>query len=188
LLDSQAVVLQHASQRLSEAGERPVFLGLIASIGIAHCIMSSDGSSELDAMLILIAEDLDDARHVLKLLLELDGHQVREATNGRQAVEVALRDTPDVVLMDLNMPIMDGLAAARCLRSEAAARRMAILALSAQSDTMGREEALAAGCDDYFSKPVDFEALSATLMQLARERRQALPPRPSTSNASARRR
>lgn len=119
-------------------------------------------------MLILIADDLDDAREAMKLLLQGIGHNVIEAVNGRQAVEMAARHSPDLILMDLNMRVMDGVAAVGLIRREKAALRVPIFALSA--NPMGDAyvvQALAAGCDAYFPKPVDFDALCAAIASVA---------------------
>jgi CheY-like chemotaxis protein len=121
-------------------------------------------------MLILVAEDFDDTRQVLKLLLELNGHRVSEASNGREAVERALEERPDAILMDLNMPVLDGLAAMRRLRTMEPLAGVPIFALSAQTDTVCREKALAAGFDEFFLKPLDFDALTVAIAGL-RERR-----------------
>jgi len=118
-------------------------------------------------MLILVAEDFDDARQVMKLLLQMKGYAVVEAVNGQEAVEIATQQSPDLILMDLNMPIMDGVAAVRYLRRQPVPARVPIIALTAHSgDGAWREQALDAGCNEYFSKPIDFDLLHAAITSL----------------------
>ena len=115
-------------------------------------------------MRILVADDVEDTRYLLKLLLEMKGHSVFEAVNGEEAVECALKELPDLILMDLNMPVMDGLAAARCLRQHAETSRIPIVALSAHmDDSLWRERALGCGCNECYAKPLDFEGLDQML-------------------------
>jgi two-component system, cell cycle response regulator DivK len=131
-------------------------------------------------MLILIAEDFDDARQVLKLLLQLKGHHVAEATNGLEAVEFALQQPPDLILMDLNMPVMDGFSAVRGLRSHDAMKSVPIVALSAHSEVAWRDEAIAAGCNEYLPKPIDFDALNETISRLTAARSNSAKSRERT--------
>jgi two-component system cell cycle response regulator DivK len=113
---------------------------------------------------ILVADDLGDTREVMRLLLELRGHEVIEAANGEEAVERAVQERPDFVLMDLNMPIMDGFHATRRLREAQQTAEIPIVALSAHAGDAGlRAKALECGCDEYYSKPLDFEDLDALL-------------------------
>lgn len=116
-------------------------------------------------MLILIAEDGDDARSVLKLLLENDGYEVAEATNGREAVTLAMRAAPALVLMDLSMPVMDGVEAIEHLRQHEATAHVPIIVLSAETGER-RQRALSAGCDAYLLKPFDFGKLAGTIARL----------------------
>jgi CheY-like chemotaxis protein len=100
----------------------------------------------------------------MRLLLELRGHEVIEAANGQEAVERAVQERPDFVLMDLNMPIMDGFHATRRLREADQTARIPIVALSAHTgDEHWRAKALECGCDEYYSKPLGFEDLDALL-------------------------
>lgn len=105
---------------------------------------------------ILVAEDHADSRDALHALLEAHGYDVVIATNGREAVSLAESDSPDIILMDVMMPVMDGLAATRQLRSQGRFDRVPILALTAMEG--GRERALEEGCDDYVTKPIDLPA------------------------------
>lgn len=114
-------------------------------------------------MRILIAEDIEDTRYLMKVLLQRRGHTVLEAENGEQAVERALTENPDLILMDLSMPVMDGLTATRCIRRNETGRTP-IVALSAHlTDPAWRERALRCGCDYCCSKPLDFDALDELL-------------------------
>jgi CheY-like chemotaxis protein len=105
---------------------------------------------------ILVAEDHVDSRDALHALLEAHGYEVVIATDGREAVALAESDAPDIILMDVMMPVMDGLAATRQLRSQARFDRVPILALTAMEG--GRQRALEEGCDDYVTKPIDLQA------------------------------
>jgi CheY-like chemotaxis protein len=102
---------------------------------------------------VLIAEDHEDSRDALRTLLDAFGYRVHVATNGRQAVEMARATNPDLVLMDIMMPEVDGLEATRTLRADAAFRQVPIIALTAMEGA--RDQVMAAGCDDFMSKPLD---------------------------------
>jgi CheY-like chemotaxis protein len=106
---------------------------------------------------ILIAEDLDENRHALKLLLKLSGFDSLEAVDGRAAVEVAVREQPALVLMDLSLPELDGTQAVREIR--AAGAGMPIIMVSAYDDPATRAETQAAGANDYLTKPIEFDQL-----------------------------
>lgn len=122
--------------------------------------------------MILVAEDHLDSRDALKTLLEAVGYAVVVAGDGRQAVELAMQDHPALILMDMMMPEMDGLAATRTLRQRSEMRDVPILALTALDGV--RENVLAAGCDDYITKPIDLPAFLKKLEQwLAGGRRHA---------------
>jgi CheY-like chemotaxis protein len=121
-------------------------------------------AEEVCGVRILVADDLGDTREVMRLLLEQRGHEVIEASNGREAVERALQERPDFVLMDLNMPVMDGLHATRCLRNAGETAQIPIVALSAHAgDEQWRARALECGCDEYYAKPLDFDDLDSLL-------------------------
>ncbi|HEV7889249.1 MAG TPA: response regulator [Pyrinomonadaceae bacterium] len=105
---------------------------------------------------ILVVDDSEDTRLVLRRALETRYYRVLEAANGEEAVEIARRESPDLILMDLNMPLMDGLEAAKRIREcKELCRSAPILAITA-FDTYGMEEAaLDAGCNAYLRKPFD---------------------------------
>ena len=102
---------------------------------------------------VLIAEDHEDSRDALRTLLDAFGYRVHVATNGREAVERALAVQPDLVLMDIMMPEVDGFQATRTLRASPAFRQVPIIALTAMEGA--RERVLEAGCDDFVGKPID---------------------------------
>ena len=101
---------------------------------------------------ILVVDDDDGFRTALREMLEAYGYQVIEASNGREAIETASSECPDIIVMDLNMPVMDGLNASRQIRKEGGhCQNTPILAISGNGLEM-REVALRAGCTDYFNK------------------------------------
>jgi CheY-like chemotaxis protein len=110
---------------------------------------------------ILVAEDDEDNRFAIKLLLEMRGYRVLTAANGHEAIAVAERERPDLILMDLRMPMLNGLAATRQLRqhNDERLRRIPVLALSAYDPAQHRAVAIAAGCNDYVMKPIDYDRL-----------------------------
>lgn len=115
---------------------------------------------------VLVVEDSEDTRYLWRLALEQKGYRVLEAADGEAAVEVALRERPDIILMDIGLPVLDGFKAAERLRAEPATRDALILALTAHNETEYRANALAAGFNAYVTKPVDFDWLDDLLKQL----------------------
>lgn len=112
-------------------------------------------------MIILVAEDTDDIRLMIKVMLENKGHCVVEAVDGRQAIELATRERPDVILMDLCMPVMDGIEAISYLRAQPETSKMPIIAVTAYcADSVWRRRAIDAGCLECVGKPVDFMRLN----------------------------
>ncbi|RYX80625.1 response regulator [bacterium] len=113
---------------------------------------------------VLIVDDYADNRLVLKILLQLWGTFVLEAGNGLEAVEVVRRELPQLVLMDLSMPLMDGFEATRLLKSTPDTMHIPIVAISAHcSDPRVCAQALAAGCVDCIGKPMDLKKVEALL-------------------------
>ena len=112
-----------------------------------------------EAPLVLVVEDFEDNRFMLRRLLEMSGYRVVEAVNGNQAVEKAAREQPDIILMDLSLPQLDGLAATRRIRAQENSRRVPIVAVSAHDTSDFHADALAAGCNEYVTKPIDFDQL-----------------------------
>ena len=122
-------------------------------------------------MKILYIEDNDDNIYVVKNRLSRGGDTVLVALDGEQGVAMALSERPDLILMDLSLPVLDGWEATRRLKAAAETKAIPIIALSAHAMAGDREKALAAGCDDYDTKPIDFARL--------REKIEALAPRSS---------
>ena len=110
---------------------------------------------------ILVAEDNEDNRFIMKILLEMRGYKVVTAANGHEAIANAEHERPDLILMDLRMPLLNGLAATRQLRQHADARlrQIPVIALSAYDPAQHRAVAIAAGCNDYVTKPIDYDGL-----------------------------
>jgi two-component system, cell cycle response regulator DivK len=120
---------------------------------------------------VLIVEDNVDNYELVRFLLERAGYQVISASNGAEGVETAKRLRPDLILMDLSMPEMDGWNATSRLKSEAETRHIPVLALTAHTLPGDRKRAIEAGCDGYISKPIkvaSFEKLVATLLRQAK--------------------
>jgi CheY-like chemotaxis protein len=123
-------------------------------------------SVEQSKQTVMVVEDFEDNRFMMRRLLEMSGYRVIEATNGEEAIEVALRELPEIILMDLSLPRVDGLAATRRMRQLSELRNVPIVAVSAHDTTDFHAEALAAGCNDYVTKPIDFDQLDALLKGL----------------------
>ena len=116
---------------------------------------------------LLYVEDNDDNVYMLKMRLELlDGFEVLTAENGERGYETAVAERPDIILMDLEMPIVDGWEATRRLKSNPETRDIPVIAFSAHALGGEREKALAAGCDEFDTKPIEFERLVATVRRL----------------------
>ncbi|MFN2512033.1 MAG: response regulator [Pyrinomonadaceae bacterium] len=108
---------------------------------------------------VLLVEDTEDNRMMMRRLLELSGYRVSEAVNGLEAVKAAERETPSIILMDLSLPLVDGLAATRRIRQLPDLAEVPIIAVSAHDTADFHAEALAAGCDAYITKPIDYTEL-----------------------------
>jgi len=115
---------------------------------------------------VLVVEDFEDNRFMMKRLLEMSGYRVIEAVNGQEAVDLAGSESPDVILMDLSLPVLDGLTATRRIRRNTALRKVPIVAVSAHDTADFQADALAAGCDEYVTKPIDFDQLEHLLSRL----------------------
>jgi CheY-like chemotaxis protein len=118
---------------------------------------------------VLVVEDFEDNRFLMRRLLEMSGFGVLEATNGEEAVLIAERERPDLVLMDLSLPLLDGLAATRKIRACEGMNNIPIVAVSAHDTTDFHTEALSAGCNDYVTKPIDFDQLELVINKLLNE-------------------
>jgi CheY-like chemotaxis protein len=115
---------------------------------------------------VMVVEDFEDNRFMMRRLLEMSGYRVLEAVNGEEAVELARRERPGLILMDLSLPQLDGLAATRRIRQYPELRDVPIVAVSAHDTADFHADALAAGCNDYVTKPIDFDQLEALLNHL----------------------
>lgn len=114
-------------------------------------------------MLILVAEDNPDNRNLLTRRLERQGWNVVTAEDGREAVDVCRSSKPDLVLMDIAMPNMNGLEATRALRADPATAGTKIIAVTAHAMDANRIECIEAGCDDFATKPINFPELVAMI-------------------------
>ncbi|MGA8653359.1 MAG: response regulator [Xanthobacteraceae bacterium] len=108
---------------------------------------------------ILYIEDNEDNLYMLSNRLARRGYEVVSARNGEQGIAMAASEAPALILMDLSLPIIDGWEATRRLKSEASTRNIPVIALSAHAMAGDREKAIAAGCDEYDTKPVDLSRL-----------------------------
>ena len=116
---------------------------------------------------ILYVEDNDDNMYMLALRFEvLDGYEIVTAKDGVEGVAKAQAEKPDLILMDLNLPVMDGWEATRRLKADPATRDIPIIALTAHAMSGDREKALAAGADESDTKPVEFNRLLAKIGQV----------------------
>jgi CheY-like chemotaxis protein len=112
---------------------------------------------------VLVVEDYDDTRLMLKLMLEMDGYTVVEAGDGQQAVELAPQVLPGLILMDLNLPVLNGFEATRRIHHSAETRDIPIVAVSAQCVGEFRQRALDAGCLECVQKPMNFSMLRSVV-------------------------
>jgi two-component system cell cycle response regulator DivK len=128
--------------------------------------MEMDRNNGGAAPVVMVVEDFEDNRFMMRRLLEMSGYRVLEAINGEEAVELAHRERPQLILMDLSLPQLDGLAATRRIRQHADLRDVPIVAVSAHDTADFHADALAAGCNDYVTKPIDFDQLEALLKRL----------------------
>ena len=110
-------------------------------------------------MKILLVEDNELNRDMLTRRLKRNGFTVLCAENGQEGIDVAISETPDIILMDLSLPVVDGWTATGRLKADANTKSIPIIALTAHAMKGDRERALEAGCDDYDTKPVDLERL-----------------------------
>lgn len=120
-------------------------------------------------MKILLVEDNEMNRDMLSRRLVRRGHTVVMATDGQTAVDAALSEMPDLVLMDMGLPVMDGWEAASRIKADARTASIPVIALTAHAMAEDRERALAAGCDDFDTKPVDLERLSRKIAALVND-------------------
>ena len=115
---------------------------------------------------ILIAEDFPDIRNILGLLLTTSGHEIIEASDGREAVEKAVSEQPDLILMDMSMPVLSGWDATRKVKADPKTAHIPVIALTAHALKGDKERAWQAGCDGFITKPIDNELLEHTIEQI----------------------
>jgi CheY-like chemotaxis protein len=133
----------------------------LISVAVSHYTMENAMHT------ILYVEDNEDNVELMKTWLELDGDiKLVVATDGKQGVQLASQIAPDLVLMDLYLPVMDGCEAIRLIRADSASRHIPIIALSAHAMSDDRTRAYAAGCDDFETKPIVFTQLLEKIRRL----------------------
>jgi two-component system cell cycle response regulator DivK len=108
---------------------------------------------------ILVVEDNQDNREMVVKILKFKGYRVIEAADGQEAIEKAKTENPDLILLDIYLPKMDGYEATKRLKADISLRNIPIIALTAHAMKGNMEEILAAGCDGYISKPIDIREL-----------------------------
>jgi two-component system, cell cycle response regulator DivK len=116
----------------------------------------------------MVVEDYDDTRLLLKKGLEGLGYIVLEASNGQEAVDIAGRERPDLILMDLDLPILDGIAATKCIRQQPELEGVPIVAVTAYPMSFTHVKAFAKGCDEYMAKPIDMTELASLVNRYLR--------------------
>jgi two-component system, sensor histidine kinase len=126
---------------------------------------------------VLVVEDSPDIRALVRMLLEAGGHEVLTAPDGRTGVDIARAERPDVVLMDLSLPILSGWEATREIKNDPAISTIPVVAVTAHAMHGDRERALAAGCDGFIAKPIDEESFEELVRSYARPRIEEAPVR-----------
>ena len=121
------------------------------------------GFGESGQKTVLIVDDYDEMRSMTRQALELCGYRVLEAASGMEAVKMAQAHSPDLILLDLSMPAMDGFATIHQLRKLLGLRDVPVIAVSAHAAREIREDALAAGCRDFITKPFQIEKLMSAI-------------------------
>lgn len=122
---------------------------------------------------ILLVEDNEMNRDMLSRRLERKGMQVLIAVDGEQGVAIAQTETPDLILMDMSLPILDGWSATRQIRATPETQAIPIIALTAHAMSGDRDKCLAAGCDDYDTKPIEFTRLLNKIQSLLNKTNEA---------------
>ena len=136
---------------------------LISNYGSAACAQRAPTRPR---PVILVAEDNADSREVMQMLLESNGYDVLSMGDGLHAVAAAIETVPDLILIDLDLPKLDGLSVARNLRLHARLDKVPIIIVSGHDPLRYRQVALDAGCDDYILKPIDFDRLHELIERL----------------------
>jgi two-component system cell cycle response regulator DivK len=115
---------------------------------------------------VLLVEDNETNRDMLSRRLIRRGFEVVFAVDGKQGVDLARSEKPDIILMDMSLPVMDGWEATRCVKADAATRSVPVIGLTAHAMSGDREKAIEAGCDDYDTKPVELDRLIGKMERL----------------------
>ena len=115
---------------------------------------------------VLLVDDDEMGRDMLSRRLIRRGFEVIIAVDGEQGIEAARREKPDIILMDMSLPVMDGWEATRCIKSDDATRGVSVIGVSARTMSGDVERAIAAGCDDYDVKPIEFDRLIGKIERL----------------------
>lgn len=121
------------------------------------------GESTAETRTVLVVDDSDDIRELIRLILQMKGCLVVEATNGANAVEVARQVNPNLILMDLSMPVLDGYEATRQIKALPALSGVPVIAVSAFCDLHNRDKAIAAGCVECINKPINFVVIGEVI-------------------------
>ena len=124
------------------------------------------GDKDFQDLKVLLVEDFEDTRLFMRLELEEQGFIVFEAENGQVAVESAIRENPDVILMDLTLPLMDGFAATKLIRQNEQLKNVPIIAVTAHQESDFRNDAKASGFNAYVTKPIDVNWLKELIAGL----------------------
>ena len=124
---------------------------------------------------ILIVEDNEINREMLSRRLEKKGFHIIQAFDGQAGIEAAAARKPDLILMDLSLPVVDGWQATQRLKADVVLRRIPVIALSAHAMATDRDKALGAGCDDFDTKPIDLPRLMAKIDALLTNAREQTP-------------
>ncbi|HJY28769.1 MAG TPA: response regulator [Pyrinomonadaceae bacterium] len=123
-------------------------------------------TEQAEPQTVLLVEDTEDNRFMMRRLLEMTGYRVIEAMNGEEAVKLAKKESPNLILMDLSLPVIDGLAATRLIRKLPEFKSTPIIAVSAHDTSDFQSEAMDAGCNTYVTKPIDFNELELLIAKL----------------------
>ena len=115
---------------------------------------------------VLLVEDNEMNRDMLSRRLIRRGFEVVFAVNGKEGVDLARSEKPDIILMDMSLPVMDGWEATRCVKADNATRSVPVIGLTAHAMSGDREKAIEAGCDDYDTKPVEIDRLVEKIQRL----------------------
>lgn len=122
-----------------------------------------------DRKTVLLVEDSDDTRRIYSAFLQHHGYRVLEAANGREGIQLARAERPDIIVMNLSMPVIDGISATTLLREDATMATTPIIVCTAYVQEDGSELAYAAGCDAYLEKPVEPSRLQGEIERLVRK-------------------